>query len=96
MKSTNYFSLSVSRLVCLCVYFIVMSGLYISPLFIKSPCVMDAEYLPQKPKIFAHRGASGVRALIFVLFMPPCLNRIRYECNVCRIQFFGECGELLL
>ena len=56
----------MSRLVCLCVYFTVMSGLYISPLFIKSPCVIEAEYVPQKPKIFAHRGASGVRIIFLV------------------------------
>ena len=65
----------MTKLVCLCVYFTVMSGLYISPLFINSPCVLETENIPQKPKIFAHRGASGVRSFVsFVDFLAHWLK----------------------
>ncbi|KAK6195563.1 hypothetical protein SNE40_000969 [Patella caerulea] len=40
-------------------YIAVMIGLYISPLYIKSPCVIEFNQLPLKPKIIAHRGDSG-------------------------------------
>ncbi|XP_069104829.1 glycerophosphodiester phosphodiesterase domain-containing protein 5-like isoform X2 [Argopecten irradians] len=44
----------------LCVYLSVMVGLYISPLFIDSPCVVATSKLPPKPHIIGHRGASGI------------------------------------
>ncbi|KAK3588449.1 hypothetical protein CHS0354_025105 [Potamilus streckersoni] len=58
----QYFTLSHCgwKLLWLFVYISVMCGLYISPLFIESPCVVLEKNLPPKPKIFAHRGASGV------------------------------------
>ena len=56
-----YFSVSVTKILCICIYLTVMTGLYISPLFIKSPCVIDSEKIPDKPKIIAHRGAPVVR-----------------------------------
>ena len=33
--------ISVSQILCICTYLAVMIGLYISPLFIKSPCVIE-------------------------------------------------------
>ncbi|XP_021376738.1 glycerophosphodiester phosphodiesterase domain-containing protein 5-like isoform X2 [Mizuhopecten yessoensis] len=44
----------------LCVYLAVMVGLYISPVFIDSPCVVATTKLPPKPFIIGHRGASGI------------------------------------
>nr|XP_022342238.1 glycerophosphodiester phosphodiesterase domain-containing protein 5-like isoform X2 [Crassostrea virginica] len=41
-------------------YLAVMTGLYIAPLFIKSPCVINIKQLPPKPKLMAHRGASAI------------------------------------
>ena len=56
--------ISVSQILCVCTYLAVMIGLYISPLFIKSPCVIEAENIPNKPKIFAQKGAPVVRLLV--------------------------------
>eukprot|EP00106_Octopus_bimaculoides_P010289 XP_014777731.1 PREDICTED: glycerophosphodiester phosphodiesterase domain-containing protein 5-like [Octopus bimaculoides] len=41
-------------------YMAILVGLYVIPLFIESPCVRPADSLPSKPRLFAHRGASGV------------------------------------
>ncbi|XP_036359119.1 glycerophosphodiester phosphodiesterase domain-containing protein 5 isoform X3 [Octopus sinensis] len=41
-------------------YMAILVGLYIIPLFIDSPCVRPADSLPSRPRLFAHRGASGV------------------------------------
>ncbi|XP_033759836.1 glycerophosphodiester phosphodiesterase domain-containing protein 5-like [Pecten maximus] len=48
------------QMLWLCAYLIVMVGLYISPLFIDSPCVVATTRLPHKPQIVGHRGASGI------------------------------------
>ena len=42
-------------------YVLVMLALYLSPLLIRSPCVLLADQLPRKPLIIAHRGAAAVR-----------------------------------
>ncbi|XP_033096495.1 glycerophosphoinositol inositolphosphodiesterase GDPD2-like isoform X2 [Anneissia japonica] len=42
------------------IYFVLIIGLYIAPIFIKSPCIMDYNELPEKPLIFAHKGAEMV------------------------------------
>ncbi|XP_053555042.1 glycerophosphoinositol inositolphosphodiesterase GDPD2 isoform X2 [Bombina bombina] len=47
----------VFRNVLLAVYILVLCALYVSPLFISSPCIMKAEQLPPKPRLFGHRGA---------------------------------------
>ena len=54
-----------AQLIWILVFMLAMVGLYISPLFINSPCVLLISELPPKPKIMAHRGASGVRKLLF-------------------------------
>ncbi|ESP01708.1 hypothetical protein LOTGIDRAFT_225182 [Lottia gigantea] len=41
-------------------FIIIMVGLYITPLYIKSPCVISIEELPPKPKLLSHRGASRI------------------------------------
>lgn len=51
------------QFVWLTVYLIVMSGLYISPLFIESPCVKVIKDIPHKPNIIGHRGAPAVSLL---------------------------------
>ncbi|XP_060085144.1 glycerophosphodiester phosphodiesterase domain-containing protein 5-like [Ylistrum balloti] len=48
------------QMLWLCVYLSVMVGLYISPLFIDSPCVVATSRLPPKPSIIGHKGASGI------------------------------------
>lgn len=48
------------KLFWLLTYLSIMVGLYISPLFINSPCVAFIADIPTKPKIIAHRGASGI------------------------------------
>lgn len=54
-------------------YLAVMTGLYVAPLFIKSPCVINIKQLPPKPKLMAHRGASAVR------FQGFCFNVHHYS-----------------
>ncbi|XP_075040605.1 glycerophosphoinositol inositolphosphodiesterase GDPD2 isoform X2 [Mixophyes fleayi] len=39
------------------VYVILVCALFVSPLFISSPCIMKASELPPKPRIIGHRGA---------------------------------------
>ncbi|XP_044124728.1 glycerophosphoinositol inositolphosphodiesterase GDPD2 [Bufo gargarizans] len=39
------------------VYIILVCALFVSPLFISSPCIMKASELPPKPRIMGHRGA---------------------------------------
>ncbi|KAL5005356.1 hypothetical protein ScPMuIL_018812 [Solemya velum] len=48
------------KLLWLFIYLSVMICLYISPVFIDSPCVIATGQLPNKPQLFAHRGASGI------------------------------------
>ncbi|XP_029655868.2 glycerophosphodiester phosphodiesterase domain-containing protein 5-like [Octopus sinensis] len=48
------------KLLTLVAYMAILVGLYVIPLFIESPCVRPADSLPSKPRLFAHRGASGV------------------------------------
>jgi len=43
------------------IYVIVMVAVYISPLTIKSPCIVAQSNLPSKPHLLAHKGASAVR-----------------------------------
>ncbi|KAM9326388.1 glycerophosphoinositol inositolphosphodiesterase GDPD2 [Gastrophryne carolinensis] len=39
------------------VYIIFVCALFVSPLFISSPCIIKASELPPKPRILGHRGA---------------------------------------
>ncbi|GAB1602936.1 glycerophosphodiester phosphodiesterase domain-containing protein 5-like [Argonauta hians] len=48
------------KLLTLVVYIAILVGLYVLPLFIDSPCILPADSLPSRPRIFAHRGASGI------------------------------------
>jgi len=42
------------------VYIVALLLLYVSPLMIKSPCIIEKSELPAKPLMVAHRGASAV------------------------------------
>ena len=55
-------SQAVLRIACFGLYFAVMIGLYICPIFIQSPCISSHEDLPSKPLLVAHKGASAVSA----------------------------------
>ncbi|XP_041351220.1 glycerophosphoinositol inositolphosphodiesterase GDPD2-like isoform X2 [Gigantopelta aegis] len=48
------------KLFVMSVYVSLMFQLYVSPLFINSPCVVSPDNLPRKPRTVAHRGASGI------------------------------------
>ncbi|KAL3847985.1 hypothetical protein ACJMK2_018872 [Sinanodonta woodiana] len=63
------------KLLWLFVYITVMCGLYITPLFIESPCVVLEKNLPPKPKIFAHRGASGIAPENTVIAFSTAANK---------------------
>ncbi|XP_072180036.1 glycerophosphodiester phosphodiesterase domain-containing protein 5-like [Diadema setosum] len=44
-------------------YFLVLIGLYVTPIFIKSPCIMTHHHPadnPPKPLLFAHKGAEQI------------------------------------
>ncbi|XP_052783647.1 glycerophosphodiester phosphodiesterase domain-containing protein 5-like [Mya arenaria] len=60
--SLQWFSLNSLewKIGSLLVYAGIMCGIYVSPLFIYSPCVILAENIPKKPLIFAHRGAAAL------------------------------------
>lgn len=47
----------VLKCLFLMVYIILVCALFISPLFITSPCIMKASELPPKPWLIGHRGA---------------------------------------
>lgn len=49
-----------AKLGSLCIYCVLMLALYLSPLFINSPCVILEQKLPPRPKMLAHRGASSL------------------------------------
>lgn len=48
------------KLAWLSLFLSVMLFLYLCPLTMSSPCIAEAENLPVKPLIFAHRGASKI------------------------------------
>uniref|UniRef100_A0A8C5PE19 Glycerophosphodiester phosphodiesterase domain containing 2 n=1 Tax=Leptobrachium leishanense TaxID=445787 RepID=A0A8C5PE19_9ANUR len=48
---------NVLKNVLLAIFSIFLVGLYITPLFLSSPCIMKPSEIPPKPNIFGHRGA---------------------------------------
>ncbi|KAL8191282.1 UNVERIFIED_CONTAM: Glycerophosphodiester phosphodiesterase domain-containing protein 5 [Gekko kuhli] len=50
-----------SQLLTFTAYFAVVIGLYLLPLTIYSPCIMEKKDLSPKPTIIGHRGAPMVR-----------------------------------
>ncbi|XP_072049562.1 glycerophosphodiester phosphodiesterase domain-containing protein 5-like [Amphiura filiformis] len=63
-------------------YFLLLAGLYIAPVFINSPCFVDYDKLPEKPLIFAHRGAEELAPENTEIAFEIALN----ECNVHGIE----------
>ncbi|XP_073412230.1 glycerophosphoinositol inositolphosphodiesterase GDPD2 [Dendrobates tinctorius] len=47
----------VLKCLLLFVYFCLICAVFVSPLFISSPCIMKASELPLKPHLIGHRGA---------------------------------------
>lgn len=48
------------QMTCFGIYVVIMIGLYICPIFIRSPCISPRENLPTKPLVTAHKGASAI------------------------------------
>lgn len=48
------------RVLLLLGYFGTMAALYLAPLAITSPCLLEESQLPPKPDLFGHRGAPMV------------------------------------
>ncbi|XP_019376801.1 PREDICTED: glycerophosphoinositol inositolphosphodiesterase GDPD2 [Gavialis gangeticus] len=58
VASTFYCSSSAGlRVLLLLGYFGMMAALYLAPLAITSPCLLEESQLPPKPDLFGHRGA---------------------------------------
>ncbi|XP_066213331.1 glycerophosphoinositol inositolphosphodiesterase GDPD2 isoform X1 [Saccopteryx leptura] len=45
------------RILLLCLFFGIVLAIYLVPLCISSPCIMEARDLPPKPRLVGHRGA---------------------------------------
>lgn len=52
--------LSVVQVVLMLLFFSVLLGLYVAPLYITSPCIMDPESLGPRPDVIGQRGAPMV------------------------------------
>ncbi|XP_028272561.1 glycerophosphoinositol inositolphosphodiesterase GDPD2 [Parambassis ranga] len=46
-----------SKFLIAVVFLLVAAAIFLSPLLIQSPCLIDLENLPEKPKLIGHRGA---------------------------------------
>ena len=68
---TSYLLSSITdcKLFWLVVYISCMVALYVAPLFLHSPCIVDPNLIPPKPHLIAHRGASGVSHHLGVSFL---------------------------
>lgn len=58
---------SVFQVVVLLLFFSVLLGLCVAPLYITSPCIMDAESLGPRPDVIGQRGAPMVSQRATVL-----------------------------
>lgn len=70
-----FFFFSEVKFASLCIFCVLLLALYISPLFINSPCVIEKRNLPPRPKMLAHRGASSV-SIYSVLFSYFCYKQM--------------------
>lgn len=69
----------------LLLYVCVLVALYLTPLTISSPCIMDRSYLKPRPAIMGRRGAPMVR-----LSVKPV-----YRQNACQLGLRKRFGLLL-
>lgn len=53
---------TASQVPVLCTFFAVVFTLYLIPLTISSPCIMEKKDLGPKPALIGHRGAPMVSA----------------------------------
>lgn len=53
---------TASQVIVLCTFFAVVFTLYLTPLTISSPCIMEKRDLGPKPALIGHRGAPMVSA----------------------------------
>lgn len=51
------------QVVVVLLYISVLLGLYVVPLYITSPCIMDPTTLKQRPDVIGHQGAPMVSRL---------------------------------
>lgn len=51
------------QVVVVLLYLSVLLGLYVVPLYITSPCIMDPASLKQRPDVIGHQGAPMVSQL---------------------------------
>lgn len=54
---------AASQMVILCTFSAAVFALYLAPLTISSPCIMEKKDLGPKPALIGHRGAPMVSAL---------------------------------
>lgn len=73
------------QMTCFGIYVVIMIGLYICPIFIRSPCISPRENLPTKPLVTAHKGASAVG-----------LNRRHLKLSLMCLAFAKCCRHQLL
>lgn len=57
-------SCAASQVAVLCIFFAVVFALYLAPLTVSSPCIMEKKDLGPKPSLIGHRGAPMVSALL--------------------------------
>lgn len=53
---------AASQMAILCTFFAIVFALYLAPLTISSPCIMEKKDLGPKPALIGHRGAPMVSA----------------------------------
>lgn len=82
---------TASQVTVLCTFFAVVFTLYLIPLTISSPCIMEKKDLGPKPALIGHRGAPMVSAprgwdwAAAFAGEDPVSN----ECNVCDRRAIG-------
>ncbi|KAJ8030450.1 Glycerophosphodiester phosphodiesterase domain-containing protein 4 [Holothuria leucospilota] len=59
-------------------YYLLLLTLYLTPLLIKSPCIVDQKKLSDKPKLFAHKGAEHLAPENTMIAFQRAVN----DCNV--------------
>lgn len=52
--------LSAFQVALMLLFFSILLGLYVAPLYITSPCIMDPESLGPRPDVIGQRGAPMV------------------------------------
>ena len=66
-----------SKILIMVVFAGVSVAIFLSPLLIQSPCLVEEKQLPPKPALIGHRGAPMVRKCILLsLFLIPYISYI--------------------